>query len=386
MDRKRIEIAILYQCSTNWVAGAYYIQNLIQALDNLDDDNKPIINVYCSGQDYFQKLKEATAYPYLVSHFYDFNKRNFFVKVLNKFKALFDYYKYKKIGALDLSTTNNVLVYPVSDLADIKFFGHTLVWIPDFQEKYLPSLFSQKDLFLRKKMQERYVNNNIPIVFSSRNSENDFKFFYPKANNKTFVLPFSVFHPDFSELSINLLKDKFKISDDYFFCANQFWKHKNHLFLFKAYKQYLDQGGDKLLVCSGTLSDFRNKSYYAEIKNFIYNNRLENKIKILGFIDRLEQLCLMDNSYAIIQPSLFEGWSTVVEDAKKLNKFIFLSNLRVHIEQNPVNVCYFDPHDISNLVGKLLNIKPTKIDNMYGSNMIRFGEEFFEIINKFQRK
>ena len=386
MDRKRVEIAILYQFTRNWVAGAYYIQNLIVALNTLNDENKPLINVYCNGKEYFQELKETTDYPYLVEHFYDFKEKYFLVKVLNKFKALLDYNHYKKTGALNLSKTDNVLVYPVSDLADIKFFKHTLVWIPDFQEKYLPSLFSQKDLFFRKKMQECYVNNNVPIVFSSKDSENDFKKFYPKANNKTFVLQFAVFHPDFSEVSINVLRAKYNILGDYFFCANQFWKHKNHLFLFKAYKQYLDQGGRKLLVCSGALSDFRNKSYNNEIKQFIYDNRLENKIKILGFIDRLEQLCLMNKSYAIIQPSLFEGWSTVVEDAKKLNKFIFLSNLRVHIEQNPVNVCYFDPYDITDIVSKLLNVKPTAISNVYDSNMVKFGKDFFEIINILTRK
>ena len=46
MDRKRVEIAILYQFTRNWVAGAYYIQNLIVALNTLNDENKPLINVY----------------------------------------------------------------------------------------------------------------------------------------------------------------------------------------------------------------------------------------------------------------------------------------------------------------------------------------------------
>ncbi len=40
--------------------------------------------------------------------------------------------------------------------------------------------------------------------------------------------------------------------------------------------------------------------------------------RFLGFIDRGEQLQLMKNSIAIVQPSLFEGWSTVVEDTKAM--------------------------------------------------------------------
>ncbi len=36
---------------------------------------------------------------------------------------------------------------------------------------------------------------------------------------------------------------------------------------------------------------------------------------------------------AVVQPSHFEGWSTLVEDAKTLGKPLFVSNLPVHREQ-----------------------------------------------------
>jgi glycosyltransferase involved in cell wall biosynthesis len=54
-------------------------------------------------------------------------------------------------------------------------------------------------------------------------------------------------------------------------------------------------------------------------------------------------LQLLRKSLAIIQPSLFEGWSTVVEDARALGKSLILSNLPVHLEQNPPHAHYFDP-------------------------------------------
>jgi hypothetical protein len=47
---------------------------------------------------------------------------------------------------------------------------------------------------------------------------------------------------------------------------------------------------------------------------------------------------------AVVQPSLFEGWSTVVEDARALGKRQFLSDIQVHVEQNPPNAVYFSPH------------------------------------------
>ena len=53
---------------------------------------------------------------------------------------------------------------------------------------------------------------------------------------------------------------------------------------------------------------------------------------------------------AMINCSLYEGWSTVNEEAKKLNKFIFLSKINGHYEQNNPGSIYFslkDPNDLT---------------------------------------
>lgn len=42
-------------------------------------------------------------------------------------------------------------------------------------------------------------------------------------------------------------------------------------------------------------------------------------IRLLGFVERTEQLCIMKNAAFIVQPSLCEGWGTVLEDAKVLD-------------------------------------------------------------------
>jgi hypothetical protein len=79
---------------------------------------------------------------------------------------------------------------------------------------------------------------------------------------------------------------------------------------------------------------------------------------------------------------LFEGWSTVVEDAKSLNKFIFLSDIPVHREQNPLNVCYFNPYEEIDLTQKLLSIKPTTFAVDYEKNIRAFGNALLKIIEE----
>jgi hypothetical protein len=53
----------------------------------------------------------------------------------------------------------------------------------------------------------------------------------------------------------------------------------------------------------------------------------------------------MNHALAIIQPSLFEGWSTVVEDVKAMNQHIIVSDLNVHRDQLGVQAFYFNPNN-----------------------------------------
>lgn len=381
MGRK--SIGIVYTPNPNWMGGVYYIQNLVKSLLYCEDRLLPRIHVFCYNDTDFKELQQATSYPYL-------KKRIIWSK---RIPSHFIIRAIRKVTGIDLDDYER---FPTrwDRLKFVYYFGNIgynqavkskcLGWIPDFQEKYLPELFSQNELEIRNSCQQSFIQHNVPIVFSSEDARNDFFKFHPDGNHlRTWVLPFAVQHPDYSQEDIGSLKRKFGINKQYLFCANQFWTHKNHLFLFKAFLEAKKKGLYLQLVCSGRLHDYRNNGYADEIRNFIKDNNLENDILILGFIERTEQLCLMQNSYAIVQPSLFEGWSTVVEDAKCLNKFIFLSDLRVHREQAPKEVCYFDPQDEEDLSEKLLTVIPTKTYYDYSRNIQQFGKQFLTIIDEF---
>ncbi|MEZ4901449.1 MAG: hypothetical protein R2822_06650 [Spirosomataceae bacterium] len=66
-------------------------------------------------------------------------------------------------------------------------------------------------------------------------------------------------------------------------------------------------------------------------------------------IPRAHQLGLMKHALAVIQPSKFEGWSTVVEDAKSLQKQILLSRIPVHVEQMGDRAYYFEADEADEL-------------------------------------
>ena len=79
----------------------------------------------------------------------------------------------------------------------------------------------------------------------------------------------------------------------------------------------------------------------------------EAQVTLLGVIPRGDQIQLMRRSLAIVQPSLFEGWSTVVEDARLLGKRVLASDIAVHREQHPPGCRFFASESTESLADAL---------------------------------
>jgi glycosyltransferase involved in cell wall biosynthesis len=370
---KRIRLGFIYLWDSSWLGGMYYAQNLLKALNSLPDEKKPIVDVHCLSDETFLDLQNRTQYPYLEKFLV---RRIFWKRVYRKILSLFSC-KIDDIDVININDQDDV-VFPWFAGRNSQRF---VMWKPDFQEKNLPEYFSKSEIRKRDREIREACLRNIPIVFSSTDSLCDFKKFYAEyCDSKAYVVHFAASLPDFSAVSINDLRLKYGINKRYLFCANQFWKHKNHLFLFKSFKRALSAGLDVQLVCTGKLLDFRTPEYINELMNYISTNHLQNDILILGMIDKLELFCLMKHSYAVIQPSLFEGWNTTVEDCKAMNKYIFLSDLNVHREQINKNVCFFNPRNEDDLVQKLLTVNPTEDYFDYSNCVRQFGEDFLKVI------
>jgi glycosyltransferase involved in cell wall biosynthesis len=224
------------------------------------------------------------------------------------------------------------------------------------------------------------------IVFSSENALMHFNTLYPKAKSKTFVLNFAVSHPEFRNISLTALLDKYRIIRPYFFCPNQVWAHKNHITVLHAVKKLKEQKKEILVVFSGKEFDARNPELFFQLKKFITDNDLKNNILFLGFIDRAEQLQLMNNAIAVIQPSLFEGWSTVLEDAKAMGQNVIVSDLPIHREQITENAVFFDPHNEKILADYMnessITFKKDAFKHNYELNVLKFGKQFISIVKQ----
>jgi len=372
---KRSSIVLNYEYNDNWIGGTYYVLNLIHALNTIDDAEKPIIYINSPNDGAVEKLYSITQYPYL--KFYGNVQLHPIVDKLNLI-----YRKIFKKNLFNLLPKVEVFFPVLSPLENIPI-ENQLFWIPDFQEKHLPKFFSQQEIADRHNIYSKIKATAKFIVFSSHDALKDFKKFYDGAKATLFVLNFATFHNKNTNDNTTDILSKYSIQGRYFLCSNQFWAHKNHIVILKAISELQKNNIDIQVVFTGKEQDYRNPDFFSNLKKQTTDLGIENHVKYLGFISREDQIVLLKNCTAIIQPSLFEGWSTVNEDAKAQNTFILASDLAVNREQlsNYPNYRLFDPNDANHLAQTIQegNFECKTMD--YHQNIVGFGNKFLQIID-----
>ncbi|WP_304062801.1 glycosyltransferase [Pedobacter glucosidilyticus] len=375
---KQLKIALNYSYNEAWIGGTYYIENLIWALNTLPQNKKPIILILSTLENY-NKLKERIDYPYL-SHHKIYDDRNIIWRILNKFWQIFFYSrKFEKKINVDG-------IFPYS--GPILFLNpkNKFYWIPDFQEHFLSELFSKEEVIARKNNQLTIAESEDNLILSSKDAFNHFQKIYPYSKIKPYVLPFAVSLPSLEKIDFNQIKFEYQLVNNYLICANQLWVHKDHITLIKAVHQLKKENIKIVVYLTGKTEDYRFPNYYQQILDLIKNYQLEKQIIPLGFLDRKIQLTILKNAKAVIQPSLFEGWSTVIEDAKALNKFIIASNISIHQEQllNYPSLLFEEknPNKLAECIKLFMSQSiGTEFKQDYKVNIQKFGNSFLSILN-----
>lgn len=233
----------------------------------------------------------------------------------------------------------------------------SVTWLPDFQHLHYPEFFSQSDLNFRLRFYPEAARKSRLVILSSYAALQDLEKVAPDYITKARVLSFvaqiedCVYEHDPSPVILH-----YHLPHKFYFLPNQFWQHKNHLVVIQAVARARLENPQITVVCSGGIYDHRNPFYFESILNEIARLGLYENIRILGRISRHHLYQLMRHSLAILQPSLFEGWSTTVEEAKSLGKQIILSDIPVHREQNPPGALFFNPRNPEELAQLLLAV------------------------------
>jgi len=342
-----------------WIGGVYYIHNLVRALRSLPGDEEPgIVLAFQSGTErkHYEEIEPLVELlPYGSSRIVPLvpslshrvkqllNRNEFILSLAVSARRFVGGNRYR---ALEQALTNAhvSLLFPCTDSMGTRFRLPWLAWAWDFQHKHYPEFFSKYECRQRDRAFARLATDARLIVTSSNSALADFDRFFPGQHHKLRVLHFrTVPMPVWYEGNVLESWRKFDLPARYLMLPNQFWVHKNHRVVFEAVKLLLERGLDINLVCTGGTADYRNPGHFEQLCDYIKTHDLRNRIRILGLIPRYDQIQVMRGATAVVQPSLFEGWSTVVEDARTLGKRQFLSDIQVHREQDPPNAAYFNP-------------------------------------------
>ncbi len=351
-----IRVGFIGTLSKEWMGGLNYFKNLFFALNSFA--YKDIELIVFVGKRTDAELKEIFKKHAIVIEDSLFDRKStkwYISKIIEKlFKSNFFLERILQKYECDIISHSFM-----TNFKKIK----SINWIPDFQHIHLPDMFSEHEIIERDRSFMNIIKYSDAIVVSSNDALNDLKNFAPEYYTKTSVLHF-VSQPisKYDELDRNILKEKYNIIDNFFYMPNQFWKHKNHLTVFKAIKCLKKEGLEVRLVCTGYLLDYRNKTYINEIYSFIEKFNLSENIKILGLIDLDDVYSLIKFSRAVINPSLFEGWSSTVEECKSVGKNMILSDIDVHREQYP-SATFFDRNSVQSLKNVIKNYKDDEINN-----------------------
>jgi glycosyltransferase involved in cell wall biosynthesis len=246
-------------------------------------------------------------------------------------------------------------VYPATQLAEAPFGAPWAGWIPDWQCRHMPEMFSAREA-ARRMLQYRLLARHAPVcVVSSRMAEVDTAQLLPEAAAPRRVLHFpAVFADEVYQRSADRIaatQARLGAPERYLIICNQFWRHKNHLVVLEALKRV--RRDDVHVVMSGVVADERWPAYADKVRDLLAHPDVARRATLLGSIDRDDQIDLMRRSLGVLQPSRFEGWSTVVEEARALGLPSLLSEFAVHREQNPPGGSFFDPNDADALADRL---------------------------------
>jgi glycosyltransferase involved in cell wall biosynthesis len=353
-SKKTLRIGLLPVGGYEWAGGWYYVQNLARSLSKLRKLGRRDLQVFY--------LTDRHGEDGL-----DFKKTDDFDEIIpikSQAPAFLEKIQHRLARQLGITFDEPLLSTIHRHKIDLVFSSilrgknfKSAVWIPDFIHMHPIQLVSEREKRHRQSVFDEAAKKAQRIIVSSQCVADEIQHYLGNYQNKTSVVHFrSVLDENILRQDPHASRNEYHLPDRYFILSNQFWRSKNHLIVFKALQNLLSRGVRMHVVFTGSLNDVYNPRYRDEILSAVHTFGIASCVSILGFIPREKQLQLARASMAYIQPSLWEGWNTSVEEARCFGKPIILSDTPIHREQKPPKSTYFDPENHEALADEMMKL------------------------------
>jgi len=328
---------IIPDLNNGWLGGANYFRNLLWAIYSAPGGDFEVL-LFLGRKTALDSLGEIPAYRVVRSGLFD---RMSLVWLVRKAILL--------LTGSDIFLDRFLRRHGVSLLSHSTSLGRfskvkAIGWIPDFQHRHLPGFFSREERELRDKQFKKLLADCDHVIVSSQSAYNDVRQFYTQYSDKVSVLRFAVRQPDpLGIVSLSSLESLYGFVGEYIYIPNQFWVHKNHSVIVEAVVALGESA--PLCILTGATQDYRHPDYFQGLMKEVHAAGVQDKFRVLGIVPYNHVVSLMSHARLVLNPSLFEGWSTTVEEAKALGKPMLLSDIPVHREQATSGTLFFSAKD-----------------------------------------
>lgn len=331
----------------DWLGGSNYLRNLFSAIRTLP--GCPLTPVIFAGKHQSGVRTDFPGIEVLQTSVLDRNSPAWFLRKI-----------IAKGTVRDMILQKLLQQHGVSILSHSSHLGRqtairTIGWIPDFQHVHLPEFFSSEERRQRNREFMKLCAHCDKIIVSSECAGADLQVFSPKHAYKAELLRFVASPvPLAHAASLADLQRSYSFNEPYFLLPNQFWAHKNHRVVLRALQILKRRDVPFLVLATGSSEDYRNPSFFPSLMKHAAECDVLDCFRPLGRVPFDHLVGLMQHATAFINPSLFEGWSTSVEEAKSMGKQVVLSDIPVHREQAPERGFFFPVNDPEALAAAMI--------------------------------
>lgn len=236
---------------------------------------------------------------------------------------------------------------------------------------HFPKFNKRSHVFFYKKYTPAFLEKARRIATVSDFSKKDILAHYNKIPDSKIDIVYSgvkeIFAPVDGYKKMHI-KEKYTSGKEFFIYVGAIHPRKNLENLLKAFSVFKkrQQSGMKLLLAGRPA--WKYEPFLEKLKTYKYRN----DVVMTGYLEDLELNSLLGSAYAMLYPSLFEGFGVPVLEAMKCDVPVITSANSSMQEIAGDAALYFDPTDFNDIADKMMLLYK---DEVLRKKMIQKGKE-----------
>ena len=224
--------------------------------------------------------------------------------------------------------------------------------VHDLSFQHFPSFNKKSHVLFYKRYTPKFLNKANTIATVSEFSKKDIQVHY-KINSSKIDVVYSAAREIFGpvdEQEKEITKKKFAEGREFFVYAGAIHPRKNLMNLLKAFSIFKKkQQSNMKLMLAGRLA-WKYDSFLESLKTYKYRS----DVVMTGYLDEKDLVKVIGSAYALVYPSLWEGFGVPILEAMKCNVPVITSSNSPMQEIAKDAALYIDPSDHNDIADKMM--------------------------------